>query len=416
MARGRKKGKQSWGEVSKAAARGKWLHTLRSAHAQVRRSNASSSTAAAATAPAPNEHGGWIHKLRQRRQMAGNNAARMNAHSAARFIELYLGGPPLASAAALTGGKAGLPMEKEDEDHEEDIALEDWLLKEAKKDAGDDEVADDEDDDEVEEEENAPLRLTELCCRQVGADLPVYGAAAAATAAADDSEDTAEAILGIFSLLPNECLERIALAASMEHAVDDNALALLCQPTVVRLVLVGTFTDDGLARAMFPRLRQLPQTASWEDPALEPKLRGCVALQSLLLSSQRLTPRCVEGIGRQLHGLTSLALPRCFNADVTTSAKEVLQGIGRACGYVQELDLRGCQWLSEKSLLGWAGASAAKEGGGGPPPALRRLYLDKRLLVKGHALRTAFWEVKRGEGEEKRKKEVGGIEVRAWET
>jgi len=490
----------------------------------------------------------------------------MNAQAAARFVELYLRGPPSAAAANLTasvaaGGRKGDGMgcRREEEENEEDIALEEWLWRETRKgdDVGCEKKAGEAEKEGGKEGKASPVvSLTELCCRQVGADLALYGTACAlegegggaqgrrehgAVAAAapavagvtergegaaassvdeltasmaatvlspeqgpdtksasaspctsagvsshssnddgmntpsqdeeeekDDEEDdgdncentTADAIRGIFSLLPSECLARISLAASLSHAVTDASLPLLCQPSALRLVLVGSFTDSGLAHAMFPRLRQLPTTASWEDATLEPQLGGCVPLQSLLVSSPRLTPLCVEGIGRHLTTVRSLAIPRCFNANVTTTANEVLSIVGASCGYVQELDLRGCHWLSEKSLVGWrgvtaavsAGAVAGKLGGGGsgrrekiegegrrlvmggweggrgrmafdgpapdcgPPAALRRLYLDRRL-ANAEVVRRAFAEVRGdGEGGSEGRKTSGTIEVCVWEA
>lgn len=606
MARGRKKGKHSWDGYSKKDQASKWLRTLAEAQYQLRRSGSTSAAAAAAattkaSAAASNANGGWLQKFRRRHQGggsygngAGAAAARMNAQAAARFVELYLRGPPSAAPANLTasvaaGGKKGdgtghMRNEKEEE---EGIALEEWLWRETKK---ADSAGHEEKEGEAEkagkeggkeEQASSPVvSLTELCCRQVGADLALYGAAcaveegaegrkarrdcgtAAVSAAGvapparrrlarvgggaasvdaitasiaathlsveqghgadsttispcasasgsaqgsnddgtdssshneagdddeeDDDEDdndensTADAIRGIFSLLPSECLARISLAASLSHAVTDASLPLLCQPSALRLVLVGSLTDAGLARAMFPRLRQLPTTASWEDATLEPQLGGCVLLQSLLVSSPRLTPWCVKGIGRHLTTVRSLALPRCFNANVTTTAREVLSIVAASCGYVQELDLRGCQWLSEKSLVEWArvgGSSTAaapataarggKIGGGsggngrtggyegqegkggrmmlggkereeervllarvmafdgpapidgGPPQALRRLYLDKEL-AKREGICFVFASmrdgVSGGESGSESRKGLRSIEVCTWEA
>ena len=69
----------------------------------------------------------------------------------------------------------------------------------------------------------------------------------------DEEEDAVcagEAIRALFGLLPVECLEQIALAASELGLVDDDALVLLCQPSSTRLVLVGSFTERGLARSV----------------------------------------------------------------------------------------------------------------------------------------------------------------------
>eukprot|EP00624_Nannochloropsis_granulata_P007815 evm.model.NODE_9677_length_9592_cov_31.903254.5 len=599
MARGRKKGKHSWDGYSKKDQASKWLRTLAEAHYQLRRSDSSSAGATAAgtnkasTTTSKNESGGWLQQFRLRHQRGGSYrsgagavATRVNSQAAARFVELYLRGPPSAAAANLTSSvaargrrKDGVGCRREGGEEEEDISLEDWLCWETRRCVTVDEA---EETREVGKEgkgkEASPiLSLTELCCRQVGADLPFYGAACALdeevrggqgtreqgavaagapevagvlitgenTAAAhlddltgsvaatslsseqgldsknttfppctsaapmqdrsyddkdtssqgeegednddhddDDEEEeeeaeqekeekveddysgestTADAIRGIFSLLPSQCLARISLAASLSHAITDASLPLLCQPSALQLVLVGSFTDSGLARAIFPRLGQLSPTASWEDTTQEPQLGGCVLLQSLLVSSPGLTPQCVEGIGRHLTTVRRLALPRCFNADVTTTAKEVLSVVGASCGYVQELDLRGCHWLSEKSLVGWvnvggkaATAAAAmvgiggidgrggKEGEGrrvvvggsegrnkgmarvlefdgptadrGPPAALRRLYLDKRL-ANAEVVRRAFAEVggdcERGSGS---RETTGVIEVSVWEA
>jgi len=571
MARGRKKGKHSWDGYSKKDQASKWLRTLAEAQYQLRRSGSASAAAAAAatskaSAAASNANGGWLQKFRLRHQQGGGGygsgagaaAARMNAQAAARFVELYLRGPPPSAAAAnLTASVAargrkgdGLGRSRDEEEDEEDIDLEEWLWREARR--GDKNVdgekaaaGEAEKKGVKEDKESSPVvSLTALCCRQVGADLALYGAACAlegevggaqgrkeqgavpavggrpargkGAAAAfvddltgsmaatvlsfgqgvdskkgtgstsqDEEEDeeeeeeeeeddtcentTADAIRGIFSLLPSECLARISLAASLSHAVTDASLPLLCQPSALRLVLVGSFTDAGLAHAMFPRLRQLPTTASWEDATLEPQLGGCVLLQSLLVSSPRLTPLCVEGVGRHLTTVRSLALPRCFNANVTTTAKDVLSIVGASCGYVQELDLRGCHWLSEKSLVGWvgvagktaaavaAGGGGGKVGGGGngrgvkeegeggrlvlggreggsgrmtrvlafdgpapecgPPAALHRLYLGRRL-ANAEVVRRAFAErmgCENGSEIESRKTSSGMIEVSAWE-
>ena len=150
---------------------------------------------------------------------------------------------------------------------------------------------------------------------------------------------------------------------------------------------------------------------SWEDEAFEPHLEGCVALESLLLSSPALGPASLfPSLGRHLPTLRTLALPQCFNARVTTTCKEVLSGVSAAFPYVHELDLRGCNWLSDKGLLGWVmpegrgSSSRSSSGGGGgvgkgaqpikqqqhhqqqqqrgaqgPPPALRRLVVDARI-------------------------------------
>lgn len=419
-----------------------------------------------------------------------------------RFIELYLNSPPAggltapppsssaaAAAAAAGAGKRRSAGGEEDEE-EEDIALEDWLLARQQQGREVEEGGSDDAAPTVGDEgsERQPLSLVETCCRRIGMDLCMYAAAAAAAAAvavADDEEEeaeedeegdddseneedvTADAIQGLFSLLPSSCLERIALAASLEGNISDESLPLLCQPHVVHLVLVGNhITNDGLARVMYPRLQQLPQTASWEDPALEPQLGGCIALKSLLVSSPSLTPACVGGIGRHLSTVTSLAFPRCFNAMVTITAKEVLKEIGESCLYVEHLDLRGCHWLSEKSLLNWAAAASAsasaataatthtqtqthtitaaagatkKEGAESavgmiaevsspppPPPALQTLCLDKRW-AKLECVREAFAAVEvegkgKGKGRKKGEKgggegggEGGGIRVCAWE-
>lgn len=151
---------------------------------------------------------------------------------------------------------------------------------------------------------------------------------------------------------------------------------------------------------------------SWEDEAFEPHLEGCVALESLLLSSPALGPATLlPSLGRHLPTLRTLALPQCFNARVTTTCREVLSGVSAAFPYVHELDLRGCNWLSDKGLLGWVmregrgsnSRSSSSGGGGGvgrgaqpikqqqlhqqqqqrgaqgPPPALRRLMVDARI-------------------------------------
>ncbi len=517
MARGRKKGKQSgWTGASKADRYGAWLRQLNEAKWELGKANAASTAALAAipggrARPSNIKWKQWQAGRQQQQQQ--QQPTRFNGRAAARFLQNYLSGPPLPSAHALTDpvkGRRGEAAAEEEEEAEE-IDLEAWLMRERRgqlqqrvepPDLSDgagipeseggiaaaaapaavleaEEEEGDEEEDMTHEEEGGIPSLTTLCCLQVGQDLPLYAAAAAAATAApapaaaageaDDAADSAaaaEAILALFDLLPNDCLERISLAASEEGAVDDAALPLLCQPSVRRLVLVGRFTEQGLARwvplvdgwtdsndsaamnqielltlhaprttknntrAMYPRLQtaatetttaqrqpqQQPQRqalqpgVSWEDEAFEPQLEGCIALDALLLSSPALHPdTLLPALGRHLPTLRHLALPQCFNARVTTTCREVLVGgITASLPYVQELDLRGCNWVSEKGLLGWAGAVGAAVGGAkgeerkvkpppppqqqqqqGPPPALRRLVVDARLAGQAELV-TAF--------------------------
>lgn len=281
MARGRKKGKQSAGAFGGKAERyGAWLRQLAEANWELKKRNAATTGALAATG-STRSNIKWKRGPLQQPQ-------RYNGRAAARFLEQYLRGPPLPSAHALTdpakprGSVAGAT--EGDADGEE-IDLEAWLAREkrlekrpmegegavsvavesesvipdlegltlAKKEDDEEDGEKDEDEDDT---ENGIPSLTTLCCLQVGQDLPLYGAAAASTAAAGAGPTAAaaaaaaEAIRGLFNLLPNDCLERISLAASEEGAVDDAGLALLCSPSVTRLVLVGSFTEEGLARYM----------------------------------------------------------------------------------------------------------------------------------------------------------------------
>lgn len=278
MARGRKKGKQSAGAFGKAERYGAWLRQLAEAKWELKKRNAAT-TGALAVTRSTRSNVKWKRGPLQQPQ-------RYNGRAAARFLEQYLRGPPLPSAHALTdpakahGAVAGAAEEEGDG---EEIDLEAWLVRERRRrqreerpsteaaaseaavagesesvipemeglSVGEEEI---EDDEEESGTEGGISSLTTLCCLQVGQDLPLYGAAAAgAGPTADNDEDddataAAEAIRALFHLLPNDCLERISLAASEEGAVDDAGLALLCQPSVTRLVLVGNFTEAGLAR------------------------------------------------------------------------------------------------------------------------------------------------------------------------
>lgn len=281
MARGRKKGKQSAGAFGKAERYGAWLRQLAEAKWELKKRNAATTGALAATG-STRSNVKWKRGPLQQPQ-------RYNGRAAARFLEQYLRGPPLPSAHALTDpakARGAVAGAAEEEGDGEEIDLEAWLVRERRRrqrekrpstesaaseaavavesesvipemeglSVGEEEIEDDEEEDG--DTEGGIPSLTTLCCLQVGQDLPLYGAAAANTGAGptadndegDDATAAAEAIRALFHLLPNDCLERISLAASEEGAVDDAGLALLCQPSVTRLVLVGTCTEAGLAR------------------------------------------------------------------------------------------------------------------------------------------------------------------------
>lgn len=287
MARGRKKGKQSGGAGSKSERYAAWLKVLHEARWELRKSNTKATTAGTGKGLTK-----WRSNIRWRQGV--QQPQRFNGHAAARFLESYLRGPPVPSAHALTepvggnkrGGTSGGSPDEEREGEGEEIGLEAWLWRErrgqqrqrvlAGKQQGADAAvagipdveaaegvvraaaaaAEVKDVAEDEEKDGSVKPLTTLCCLQIGQDLPLYAAAAAASTTKDDEDEdededaAAEAIQALFSLLPQECLERIALASSEEGLVDDGALTLLCQPSAKRLVLVGTFTEKGMARSV----------------------------------------------------------------------------------------------------------------------------------------------------------------------
>lgn len=216
--------------------------------------------------------------------------------------------------------------------------------------------------------------------------------------------------------------------------------------------------------AMYPRLQAAGSSSTaWEDESFEPQLGGCVALEALLLSSPALNPHTLlRSLGEALPTLRTLALPQvrrvtddwafpavnqscssiayptpikttqCFNTRVTTTCREVLSAINAALPYLKELDLRGCNWVTERGLLGWVQATTSGGGGGGggkepqageqqhqkqeqrreqqgPPASLRRLIVDARF-ARQPELRAAFAGYSSGAGQES-----VGIELVAWE-
>lgn len=128
------------------------------------------------------------------------------------------------------------------------------------------------------------------------------------------------------SLLPTSCLESISLAASRHGNVTDDTLPLLCHPHVRRLVLVGSFTDEGLAEALYPAQAVCRRPSfSWEDDDVggadgeaEPdeafmNFRGCLELERLVLSSPCLTPSFLTDLAVRVPTIKSLALFGCFD-------------------------------------------------------------------------------------------------------
>lgn len=140
--------------------------------------------------------------------------------------------------------------------------------------------------EEVEEEERQAgvgqatvvPSLMELCCRQMAQDFLIYGllekkeeqdyafpgaqgedkeevegegeggADGAGYGEEDEEEEEEVPLREVMSLLPVRVVERIAWLASREHTITDENLPFLCHPTIERLVLIGDYTDHGLAR------------------------------------------------------------------------------------------------------------------------------------------------------------------------